>query len=122
MTTDSGGDGPDLLFASAGHVGAHQLVGPGLAAAWPGRSPRRSGDGYGPVGVDEGPVASFHLRAAGWSRAERTASVPLLVPVTFLGEGQDVSDPDTAVLAVGKAAELQHAVGQEAVHELAAHA
>ena len=87
----------------------------GHSAAGPGRSPRRSG-------VDEGPVASFHLRAAGWSRAERTASVPLLVPVTFLGEGQDVSDPDTAVLAVGKAAELQHAVGQEAVHELAAHA
>ena len=94
----------------------------GHSAAGPGRSPRRSGDGYGPVGVDEGPVASFHLRAAGWSRAERTASVPLLVPVTFLGEDQDVSDPDTAVLAVGKAAELQHAVGQEAVHELAAHA
>jgi hypothetical protein len=39
----------------------------------------------------------------------------LPAPVTFLGEGQDVSDPDTAVLAVGQSAELQHAAGQEAV-------
>jgi hypothetical protein len=35
----------------------------------------------------------------------------LPAPVTFLGEGQDVSDPDTAVLAVGQSAELQYAVG-----------
>ena len=54
------------------------------------------------------------------SRADRSCALP--APVTFLGEDQDVSDVDTAVLAVGQSAELQHAVGQEAVHELAAHA